>query len=216
MIHISKMLLKHICKLAFRAILLVVAIVNFNNAIIWIFWGALVIEMLCRIIPNKRVSIGARKHFANSYAPMPDMVHDKKLHKGAFLSAIAWFLTTGSALFILFLLDALTPAVVLIAALAFSVLDMLFIIFFCPFQKLFMQNHCCTECRIHNWDYFMMCAPLIIFPTVFSISLFILATAVLLRWEFSVHKNPHFFTRKTNKNLHCDKCEDKLCHYKRS
>jgi len=203
------MKLVNILKLIFRTALLGLAILNFGDLVKWVFGITLAIEMMLRIIPNKLIPIGARKHFASSYAPVGSVanVSDKKrLHKGAVLSALSWLLITGSVLFALFFLDALTPQIVLIIALVYAVCDMVFIIFFCPFQKFFMKNRCCVECRIHNWDYFMMCAPLIIFPSVFSVSLFVIALAVLLRWEISLRKNPHFFTKNTNKNLQCSEC----------
>lgn len=178
---------------------------------LWIVWSWLVVDMLFRIIPNKRIPIGARKHYACSYsaAPPPKNGKPRLTHKGAFLSAAAWAAITTAALIALFALNALNPAVVIIIVLAYSVADMFFISFFCPFQKLFMRNRCCAVCRIYNWDYFMMCAPLIVFPGAYSVSLFALSAAVVLRWEWALRKNPHFFMEATNQNLRCGRCETK-------
>jgi len=228
------LILSHVLKLLFRVVLLGLAVVlfvvdremldftaiqgvNFGSVLLGIFWIVLVVEMIFRLIPNKRVAMGARKHFAYSYSPVQKSTSPLPhgLHQGAFLSALAWFVITGVGLLVLFLLELLSPQIVFIIAIAYAVVDLVFILFFCPFQKLFMKNFCCVDCRIYNWDYFMMCAPLILFPSMFSVSLFVLAVAVLLRWEISIRKNPHFFVRATNKSLHCSSCKDKLCKLKR-
>ncbi|MCL2218246.1 MAG: hypothetical protein FWB91_14680 [Defluviitaleaceae bacterium] len=187
-------------KLAFRTVLLVAAVVLFaadlfqtslGDALILAFWTALAAEMLHRLIPGK--------HYKKSIS------NPARLHKGAALSALAWLVITAGVLLTLYFLDALTPVAVLIIALAYAVSDMIFIIFFCPFQKFFMKNRCCETCRIHDWDYFMMCAPLILFPSVFSISLFVLSAAVLLRWELSLPRD---------KSPNCKQCKSRLCHFK--
>jgi len=185
---------------------------EFHWTFLWVVWVALSIPMLYRLIPNRRIAVGARKHFACSYEPINSAGDARPTHKGAVYCALSWFVITSTALFILHSLNILTAQTVLIFALVYAVIDLIFVLFFCPFRALFMRNHCCTTCRIHNWDFFMKCAPLILFPNVFSISLVILAVAVVLSWEISLCRNPHYFTRETNRNLHCAACKDKLCH----
>jgi len=175
----------------------------------WLVWLSLAIEMLYRIIPNTRIAIGARKHFAVSYTarennePLPD------LHTGAAASAAAWLLCTAALVLALRAFGLLSPGVVLILMLFYSFVDLLFIMVFCPFRALFMKNRCCAVCRIYNWDYIMMCAPLLVFPGVYSISLFALSAAVVFVWERSLRRNPHFFMRETNENLRCDLCNER-------
>ena len=233
---INKILLRHVQKLIFRILLLAVALFlyfthseklnfpiilqqGFGGIFLWTVWVILVVEMLYRIFPNKSIALGARKHFSCSYSAASAVqidVMDKTamrglLNKGALLSFLSWLLSSAAILFALYIFELLTPATVLILLLIYAVLDLAFILFFCPFQALFMRNHCCVTCRIYNWDYFMMCAPMILFPSFYSISLVLLSLAVLLRWEIALRKNPHFFIRRTNKNLRCEFCEDKLC-----
>ncbi|MCL2399086.1 MAG: hypothetical protein FWC91_04980 [Defluviitaleaceae bacterium] len=202
---------------------------GFDGIFLWIIWIHLVVGMLYRVFPNKTIAIGARKHFACSYKAMPVTKIDADLrrlsdgqaslpndsllrkNKGALLSAFAWLTASTSILFVLYLLDMLTPVTVLILALIYSVLDIAFILFFCPFRAFFMRNRCCVVCRIYNWDYFMMCALLILFPSFYSLSLFLLSMVVVLCWETSLHKNPHFFMRETNENLSCSLCKDIHC-----
>jgi len=188
-----------------------------GGVFLWIVWIHVVIGMLYRIFPNRSIAMGARKHFACSYkttanANIEDMAGmRRRFNKGALLSIFGWFLITVVILLGLHFFGLLTPSAVLILMLVFAVLDIGFILFFCPFQTLFMRNFCCSTCRIYNWDFFMMCAPLIVFPSFFSISLVILSVVVFLRWEISLRKNPAFFLRETNVNLTCAKCDDKIC-----
>jgi hypothetical protein len=174
--------------------------------------------MLYRIIPNKRIAIGARKHYACSYNAAPfrenaviTRTMRKRLNKNVLLCAVIWILFNIILFFILSLCGILTSAAVIIIVLAYAVLDVVFIIFFCPFKLLFMRNKCCVVCRIYNWDYFMMCTPMILFPCVYSLSLLASSIAALLVWEISVYKNPHFFIEETNKNLCCKNCKERLC-----
>ena len=223
-------------KLVFRSILLLVAAClffvdretlnfatihqqGFSGGLLWVVWLALVVDMMYRIIPNNRIALGARKHFTCSKSARiiigidPEAIQSslKQLNKGAFLCALGWFLISAAILLALFLLDLLTPQTVLMLMLVYAVGDLVFILFYCPFRALFMHNRCCTVCRIYNWDYFMMCAPLIVIPSFFSVSLFLISAAVLLRWELALRKRPHYFLKEINENLSCKSCEDKLC-----
>ena len=141
----------------------------------------------------------------------PDCHKKTRLHKGAFLSAVTWIAVTGMIFLIFYGLGSLTPAAAVLVALLYAVCDLVFILFFCPFQVLFMRNRCCASCRIYNWDCLMMCAPLILFPHAYSVSLFLLSAAALFLWERALRRHPHFFLRETNKNLRCERCEEKLC-----
>ena len=230
------MFLRHIWKLVFRMLLLAAALciyftnigmldytvffdMRLNGLFLFIVWAALVVDMMYRIFPNKRIAIGARKHFKCSYngayAPKKKRTKhnsaQKKLKIGALLSALSWLIINTIVLSILRLTGMLSPAEIMLFVMIYSVLDLIFILFFCPFQKLFMRNRCCTVCRIYNWDYFMICAPMIIFPSFYSISLVIMSFAVLLRWEIAIGVKPHYFLRETNRNLQCKFCKDKLC-----
>jgi len=190
-----------------------------GGVFLWIIWISLVITMLYRLFPNKLIAMGARKHYSCSFEgvnpgkpaggnapPKPE-----NFNKGAFNSILGWFLITGGVLIALRIAGLLSASAVLIIMLIFSVADLVFIMFFCPFQRLFMHNKCCVVCRIYNWDYFMMCAPLIVFPSFYSLSLALLSLAVVLRWEIAVIKNPHYFTEKYNTNLRCENCGEQLC-----
>ena len=88
---------------------------------------------------------------------------------------------------------------------------MVCVLFFCPYQVLFLKNRCCTTCRIYNWDYFMMCTPLIFVPHFFTWGLLALSVIILLKWEITALKFPERFCENTNDCLSCKNCQDKLC-----
>jgi len=188
-----------------------------GGAFLWIVWVAIAFGMMYRIFPNTRVAIGARKHFKSSFraayvkANLDVKAVAKQLNKSAILCFCSWFAVTALILLALFFLDALTPPIVLIIMLTYAVADMAFIVFLCPFQKLFMKNSCCTTCRIYNWDYFMMCVPMLVMPGFYSVSLALISAIILLRWEIAFRKSPHFFMSETNENLRCGACVGRLC-----
>ena len=188
-----------------------------GGLVLWAAWLLLAVDMLFRLIPNTRIPIGARKHFACSYleAPEPKNVSAAlaRLHKGALAGAAFWVVLNVAVFSLLFALNMLAPPAAFTLMLFYSVCDHVCISVFCPFQTFFMHNRCCTVCRIYNWDYPMMCTPMILFPSVYSLSLFLLSVAVLLRWEAAVKKNPRFFMEETNENLSCGKCKNRNCRW---
>jgi len=195
-------------------------------------WIVLVFGMLFRIIPNKKITLGARKHYSQSFIAKPDIAQsnarsgctsdgtstapdaEANLHRGAAMSALSWLIVSAAVLFSFHQLGILSPATVLLWTLLLSVVDLIFVIFLCPFQVLFMRNRCCEDCRIYNWDYFMMCAPLILFPSIFSVSLVLLSVVVLIRWEVAVKKHPHYFMKDKNAALGCEACEGAQCRFR--
>ena len=220
---ISKMFIRHVWKLVFRALLLATAVylyftskekLDFTAAsrqgndgwFLILVWIALAVDMLYRLFPNKRIAIGARKHYACSYRAAPDVGDGffdkpstkKRLHRGAILSGLAWVAFNSALFTFLALAGMLTPQTLIVVMLFYAVCDLVCILFFCPFQLLIIRNRCCVVCRIYNWDCLMMCTPMILYPSIFSISLLLISIAVLLRWEIALHINPRFFMEKTN------------------
>ena len=214
----------HVFKLIGRIILLVFAIIlyiqdqlNFSQfklerpltlsgAFLIVVWVTLVIGMLGRIIPNKFVTTGAGKHFKK---PQLSLTKESLSHQGVIAIAIVWFVLNVSVILLLLHLNLLNIGIALIISLVYSICDVSFILFFCPFQKLFMFNKCCATCRIYNWDFFMACTPLIPFIHMYSTSLVLLSVIVLVRWEVAVYKKSYFITSD------CMACKDKMCYAKR-
>jgi len=184
-----------------------------------VIWSVLVVSMMFRLFPNKHIAMGARKHYACSYRAAPCAENASKsisearkhLNKGALFSTMAWILLNAAVFFVLSALGKLKPPEIVLVMLAYAICDTVCVMFFCPFQLLFMRNRCCVVCRIYNWDFLMMCSPMVIFRSAFSLSLLLLSAVVLVRWEVSLHKNPRYFLEESNENLSCAQCQDRMC-----
>ena len=105
--------------------------------------------------------------------------------------------------------------ILILIAIAYSVCDIICILFFCPFQTWFMKNRCCATCRIYNWDFAMMFTPFIFIPNWYTYSLLGCALILLLRWEITYKLHPERFSVSTNGCLDCSKCKEKLCQHKK-
>ena len=180
-------------------------------------WFVFVIEMVFRFFPSRVESMGCQKQFKRSFRQTKikaEKTEQNKQNKSALLVAVLWLMLNGiiGALHYFKLID---DGILVLICLAFSVCDMICILFFCPFQTLIMKNKCCTSCRIYNWDYAMMFMPLIFTKDIFAISILLFAIILLVRWEITVHIHPERFSEKTNKCLSCSCCREKLCSHKK-
>jgi len=180
---------------------------------IWIlFFG----EMLLRFFPSRLESPGCQKQFAKNYIPKQDDVSDFKLNsaRSTFAVALAWFILNGiiGCLYFKGIIDA---GILLLISLAYSICDMICILFFCPFQSWFMKNRCCTTCRIYNWDFAMMFTPFLFIPTLYTWSLLGISLGLLGTWEYLVFRHPERFSPVTNQCLDCKNCNEKLCMHKK-
>ena len=108
----------------------------------------------------------------------------------------------------------LDDGIMILLCLAYSVCDMICILFFCPFQSWFLKNKCCCTCRIYNWDYAMMFTPLFFVRKSYTWSLLALSVALLARWEITFYRYPERFSEATNGYLGCRNCSEKLCTHK--
>lgn len=135
------------------------------------------------------------------------------IHKGVGISVLAWFGLNG-AIGVLYWTGIIDEGILFLICLAYSVCDMICILFFCPFQSWFMKNRCCTTCRIYNWDFAMMFTPLVFTKRFFTWSLLLVALIILVQWEVTVYRHPERFSDETNESLTCKNCTEKLCHHK--
>ena len=77
--------------------------------------------------------------------------------------------------------------------------DVIRIVFYCPFQKLFMKNKCCVTCRIFAWGTIMTVTPLIFVPSVYSLEPCGAGARVCtVAWEVTYHRHPERFCEETN------------------
>jgi len=229
---LSKIMILHYWKLTFRSFLFMSALILYiynrlhktgssfsgfdeNKIVLVIIWCIFTVEMILRFIPSRFESMGCQKQFKANYHPTGEPKEQAEL-----LSPIrtwtviaAWFALNG-LIGLLYYTHVIDEGILLLISLAYSVCDMICILFFCPFQTWFMKNRCCCTCRIYNWDFAMMFTPLIFVKTLFAQSLVILSLALLIRWEYAVHHHPEYFSEKTNNSLSCKECQEKLCHHK--
>jgi len=229
----SGIFILHYCKLVYRSLLFLAALVVYginrlrnaaepfggferNHGILSVIWLVFAVEMLLRFFPSSLESMGCQKQFARNYVPTGVDTESVVVQspKRTFAVAAAWFALNG-AIGVLYFLKIIDAGILLLIALAYSVCDMICILFFCPFQTWFMKNRCCTTCRIYNWDFAMMFTPLIFVRSWYARTLVGLSLLLLLQWELRLHRYPERFSERTNKCLNCANCEEKLCHHKK-
>jgi len=179
---------------------------------IWIIFA---VEMIARCFPSGLESMGCQKQFVRNYKPIPgsNVLEYAVSWKATLAVVVAWFALNG-LIGLLYFAGIIDKGILLLIALAYSVCDMICILFFCPFQTWFLKNKCCGTCRIYNWDYAMMFTPFVFIKNTYTWSLLALALILLLIWEILYHRYPERFYDGTNQSLMCKNCKEKLCHHK--
>ena len=178
-----------------------------------LIWVVYTVEMIIRFFPSKLESPGCQKQFARNYVKTGKThieIHD---NNAAVLVALIWIFFNG-IFGALRMLDVLDDGIMILLCCAYSVCDLICILFFCPFQSWFLRNKCCSTCRIYNWDYAMMFTPLFFVRKYYAWSLLLLSVALLARWEITFYKYPERFSEETNGYLRCANCTEKLCAHK--
>ena len=228
---LSKISALHYFKLIFRSILFICAAASYvvnriqNSGkifgeverlpvILGIIWIVFVLEMLLRFFPSNAESMGCQKQFKKNFIPTKHTEPAKRSPSSTFLVAAAWF-ALNAIIGVLYYTNVIDEGILLLISLAYSVCDMICILFFCPFQTWFMKNKCCGSCRIYNWDFAMMFTPLVFIPDFYTWSLLGIALLLLTAWEISVRMHPERFSEETNACLSCTNCKEKLCHHKK-
>ena len=182
--------------------------------IIIFVWTIYVIEMIFRFFPAKIESPGCQKQFARNYIKTGEtdvIVHD---NNATMLVALIWIVFNG-IFGMLHMMGILDDGIMILLCGAYSVCDMICIMFFCPFQSWFLKNKCCSACRIYNWDFAMMFTPLFFVEKTYTWSLLVLSIALLIRWEITFYRHPERFSEHTNAYLKCSNCSEKLCAHKK-
>lgn len=221
----------HYVRLVYRSILFVMLLIGYIRyrfvygepfilglekmpVIIYIVWTVYVIEMIFRFFPSKIESPGCQKQFARNYIKTgrTDVVIPD--NNATLLVALIWIVFNG-IFGMLHMMGVIDDGIMILLCGAFSVCDMICIMFFCPFQSWFLKNKCCSSCRIYNWDFAMMFTPLFFVEKTYTWSLLILSIALLIRWEVTFYRHPERFSENTNAYLHCSNCTEKLCGHKK-
>lgn len=228
----SGILILHYVKLFYRSALFLTALIIYivnrvrntgflfggfesEPVILILIWIVFAVEMLLRFFPSRFESMGCQKQFARNYKPRNVADAKPQIQSPWRTAAVvgAWFLLNG-IIGAVYFVGWIDKGILLLIALAYSVCDIICILFFCPFQTWFMKNRCCATCRIYNWDFAMMFTPLIFVKNPYSWSLVALSLVLLIKWEFLVRKHPERFSECTNTSLSCSECKEKLCHHK--
>ena len=223
-LHYSKLVFRSVLFLAAAAVYLVnrlrgtgdpfggVEHLPFILAVIWLVFA---VEMALRFFPSRVESMGCQKQFARNYVPAPPGVKaPAPTSPRAVWAVVAAWVTLNAGVGVLYLTGVIDRGIMLLVCLAYSVCDMICILFFCPFQTWFLKNKCCGSCRIYNWDFAMMFTPLIFIPSVYNWSLLALALALLIEWEVLYRRHPERFSEASNASLSCALCREKLCAHK--
>ena len=180
---------------------------------IYVTWAVFAVEMILRFFPSKYESPGCQKQFACNYIKSGCTEISIPDNNAAVLVALVWIVFNGifGALHMAGVLD---DGIMILLCSAYSICDIVCILFFCPFQTWFMKNKCCSVCRIYNWDYAMMFTPLFFVRRAYTWSMLALSVALLIRWEITFYLHPERFSEKTNNYLQCKNCSEKLCAHK--
>ena len=185
-----------------------------RTVVLGLIWVSFMVEMVLRMLPSRFESPGSQKQFAGNYMKTGKTQIDIPDNNATMLVALVW--VCFNALFgAFYLAGILDDGIMILLSCAFSVCDMICILFFCPFQTWFMKNKCCGSCRIYNWDYAMMFTPLFFVRTPYTWSLLFMSLVILFRWEITFYKSPERFSEQTNAYLKCANCTEKLCSHKR-
>ena len=221
-------------KLIFRVMLLLTASVFYfadadilmiegtkalHSPVILVIWFFLLAELVSRLFPNDKLCIGCQKEFESNYCKKEYEAAELKAQKAvqdkrAAVLAVLW-ITAHIIIWILYFNSVLRSSELLMLTLLYHVGDMVCVLYWCPFQTLFMKNRCCTVCRIYNWDAVFLVSPIIIIPGIMSISLTIIAVIITIRWEYRYRRYPERFFECSNDALACANCKNHLCREKK-
>ena len=182
--------------------------------IIMIIWIVFTAEMIMRFFPSRFESPGCQKQFAKNYVRTGNTNIEIEDNNAVMLVALIW-ISFNAVFGALHMMGILDDGIMLILCCAYSVCDLICILFFCPFQSWFLKNKCCSTCRIYNWDYAMMFTPFVFIPNIYTWSLLAMSLVLLARWEITLYMYPERFSDRTNANVQCRNCKEKLCQHKK-
>ena len=237
----SSMSKSHLIKLIYRSILFLSALIYFvvmlatkkasyGESVLFVSFGngipvfliimtlVFVPEMVMRFFPNGHEAMGTQKMYKSNFIPAQNKeAKPLTMHWSRTLLVFgAWALLNGT-IGLLNIFGIIADDIMVILSLAYSICDLICIMFFCPFQKFMMINKCCQTCRIYNWDYPMMFTPflfLIFKPgPILHYVMIAFALVVLLTWEITYKRHPERFSEVTNDHLSCRNCQEKLCRH---
>lgn len=186
-------------------------------SVLHVFWMLWLWYMLEKLLPIRDLRpLGADKYHKSCYQPggqpemQPTYAADKKqadIRAGMVL--LAWVFVAG-CLFWFKHKDWFDNRSYLILTGLFYIGDMVCLLIWCPFRDVFMKNRCCTQCRIYNWDTWMLVLPLAFTGGFYGWSLFGMALIAAGVWELQYHMHPERFYPQTNAGIRCENCKGEI------
>ncbi|MBQ7250237.1 MAG: hypothetical protein IJS37_02715 [Bacilli bacterium] len=201
---------------------------NYSSPVTYIVLGFITLsfvgEMVERLLPSRTSSMGSQKQFKRNYYPSGSDKPELQAWWRTLVVVLSWVLLNG-VFGLLYFLNVFDQGILVLISLAYAICDMVCILFFCPFQTWVMHNRCCGTCRIYNWDFAMICTPLVFIVVTktdvgyqvnpFAAALVASSLVLLLRWEIVYRTHPERFSDTTNMSLRCINCKEKLCGHKK-
>ena len=233
----TKMMSRYIIKLAIRVLIFASVLIfyifhkdllcDFMTWPIWIgitplhvLWVIFMAMMLTHIFPMERVTMALRKAEPEQFQEVKgyselELYRFVQDQNGKAWTVMLVWLSANAVFGLLYLLQILDDADLLMLTVFYFLFDYICILFYCPFQSIIMKNKCCVNCRIYDWGHFMMFVPMLFIRNFFSWSLFFTSCVVLIHWEIRYAKHPERFWSGSNQTLQCTSCKDKTCQIKK-
>lgn len=183
--------------------------------IMFIFiWTFFVGEMIIRLFPSDRESMGCQKIFKCNYNESGETLKKEKMLKKLINIIIIWFLINGVIVGYHYR-NYISDIGMILFFLFYSILDVSCTLFFCPLREFIMGNRCCVTCRIYEWGYLGTTVPLFFVANVWTYIVILVAFIHFVRWEIVIKLHPERISESTNLNLRCVNCKEKLCQYRK-
>ena len=188
--------------------------VGVRTVVLGTIWIVFMVDMILRFFPSDLESPGSQKQFSRNYIKSGKTEIVVPDNNATMLVALIW-VCLNAPIGALYMAGILDVGIMILLSCAYSICDMICILFFCPFQSWFLKNKCCGSCRIYNWDYAMMFTPLFFVNSLYTWSLLGMSLLLLIRWEVTFYRYPERFSEDTNEYLKCANCTEKLCSHKK-
>ena len=186
-----------------------------------LLWIVLMAGMILHLLPRSKITMSGRKSRPNTYVEPEEgysrlelLEYVQQANIRAWKVMLVW-ICFNAVFGILYLKGIIGEAELIMLTIFYFLSDLVCMMIFCPFQRFFMKNRCCVNCRIFDWGHFMMYTPMVFIASFFSWSLFFTACVVLVRWEITYAMHPERFWKGSNATLRCENCQDKICHIKK-
>ena len=185
---------------------------------LFLVWLMLFLSTVRQFFPSRMKSLGSQKIFLQRCRLTSggvDRAEIRQANRGALTVLVVW-VAANAFFFFLYAHHVVGKRFLVCLAAFYGVCDLICVLVFCPFRAWMMHNRCCTTCRIYDWDYMMMCTPLLSVGGWMAVSACEAAALLFLRWEAAWALHPELFLESGNEALQCANCQEHLCKYRRA